>query len=141
MMCYLWREMNDAETPDQVAWVRRTNCRWIVRHGLGESAELYLDHLAKTDPQRLERSCRIAHQLARQVKQEDPKPWFYAGLFSLANVGEAKEFLTNRWFTISAIPALTAELGSTIPPGTMGAAAREKIQRIRKALSDLLVSI
>ena len=127
--------MKNAETPDQVAWVRRLNCRWIVHHGLGQSAEAYLDHLAKTDPQRLERSCRIAQQLARLAKQEDPKPWFYAGLFSLANVDEARQFLADRWFTISAIPALAAELGSTIPPGAMGGVAREKIQRIREALS------
>lgn len=132
--------MNDAKASDQIAWARRINCRWIVHHGLGVSAELYLDHLAKADPQRLERSCRIAQQLTRQAKQEDPKPWFYAGLFSLANVDEAGQFLANHWFTISAIPSLAAELGSTIPPGAMGAAAREKIQRIREALSDLLVS-
>ncbi len=127
--------MKNAETPDQVAWVRRLNCRWIVHHGLGQSAEAYLDHLAKTDPQRLERSCRTAQQLARLAKQEDPKPWFYAGLFSLANVDEARQFLADRWFTISAIPALAAELGSTIPPEAMGAAAREKIQRIQEALA------
>ena len=133
--------MKEAETPDQVAWARRINSRWIVHHGLGESAGAYLDYLAKTDPQRLERSCRIAQQLARQAKQEDPKPWFYAGLFSQANVDEARQFLADRWFTISAIPALTAELGSTIPPGAMGAAAREKIQQIREALSALLVSM
>jgi len=132
--------MSHAENPDHLAWVRRLNSRWIVHHGLGESAEAYLDYLTKVDPKRLGRSCRIAHRLAHQAGHDDPKPWFYAGLFSLASVEEARQFLANRWFTISAIPSLAAELGYTNLPDTIGQDAREKIQRIRKALTVLLAS-
>jgi hypothetical protein len=116
------------------------NQRWIVHHGLDERAEAYIDHLAKTDPERLERSCQLAHQLAHQARREDPKPWFYAGLFSLATVDEAREFLANHWFTLSAIPSLPVELCADAPAGAIGKASRTKIARIRKALSRLLTS-
>ena len=36
-----------------VEWARRINRRWIVRGGLGDDAEAYLEHLAKEDPDRL----------------------------------------------------------------------------------------
>ena len=131
--------MADRET-SYVAWANRLNGRWIVHHGLDQRAKAYMDHLAKVDPRRLERSCQLAHQLARQAAPEDPKPWFYAGLFSLATVEEAREFLANHWFTLSAIPSLTAELCPATAAGAIGQAARDKIARIRQALSCLLAS-
>lgn len=132
--------MADAET-SYVAWANRLNGRWIVHHGLDQRAKAYMDRLAQVDPRRLERSCQLAHQLARQAAPEDPKPWFYAGLFSLATVEEAREFLANHWFTLSAIPSLTAELcRPDTATGALGEAAREKIARIRQALSCALAS-
>src|SRR4051794_20202758 len=82
--CYRVSRMADGET-SYVAWAYRVNGRWIVHHGLDQRAKAYMDHLAGVDPRRLERSCQLAHQLARQAAPEDPKPWFYAGLFSLAD--------------------------------------------------------
>lgn len=131
--------MADGET-SYVAWACRLNERWIVHHGLDQRAKAYMDHLSKVDPRRLERSCRLAHHLARQAAPEDPKPWFYAGLFSLATVEEAREFLANHWFTLSAIPSLPAELCPGTAAGAIGQAARDKIARIRQALSCLLAS-
>ncbi len=62
--------------------------------GLRKNAAFYLDHLARTDPARLHRSCRRVKLLADQFGHtEDPKPWFYAALFSLATIPEAKRFL------------------------------------------------
>lgn len=131
--------MSEAET-SYVAWANRLNARWIVHHGLDKRAKAYMDHLARVDPARLERSCRLAYRLARQAAPEDPKPWFYAGLFSLATVEEAKEFLTNHWFTVSAIPSLPAGICPATVGDAIGQAGRNKIARIKQALACLLAS-
>ena len=82
------REKNPAET------VRRINRRWIVHGGLRESATAYLAELEEKDPSRLHRSCELAMDLVHsQAGHADPKPWFYAGLFALAEPGEAERFL------------------------------------------------
>jgi hypothetical protein len=131
--------MADPQTSD-VAWAYQLNARWIVHHGLDKQAKAYMEHLARIDPKRLERSCRLAHQLVGRAPREDPKPWFYAGLFSLATFEEAREFLANHWFTVSAIPSLPAEICPACPKEPIGRAARDKIARIRQALSSLLAS-
>ena len=64
------------------------------------------------------------------MRSEDPKPWFYAGLFSLATPEEAERFAGTHWLTSSAIaeeqdPRLTAESPELI----------EKLGRIREALA------
>ena len=136
LLCY---RMADVET-SYVAWANRINGRWIVHHGLDQRARAYMDHLAKIDPRRLERSCQLAHQLAREAAPEDPKPWFYAGLFSLATVEEAEEFLANHWFTLSSIPSLRAQSCPASTAGAIGQAASDKIAQIRQTLSRLLTS-
>lgn len=131
--------MEDEET-SYVPWAERLNGRWIVHHGLEQRAQAYMDHLAEVDPSRLERSCRLAHQLARQAAPEDPKPWFYAGLFSLATAEEADKFLANHCFTRLAIPSLPAIPSSSPAAAAMGQTAQDKIEKIRRALSCLLTS-
>ncbi|MHC1769750.1 MAG: hypothetical protein AB9869_36630 [Verrucomicrobiia bacterium] len=125
---------------DYVAWAKRVNGRWIVHQGLDERAKGYMDHLEETDPKRLERSCRLAYQLVRQAGPEDPKPWFYAGLFSLATVEEATKFFASHWFTLSAIPSLADRVRPTAPADSIGQAAHDKLGRIRQALADLLAT-
>lgn len=125
---------------DYVAWAKRVNGRWIVHQGLDERAQDYMDHLEETDPKRLERSCRLAHQLVRQAGPEDPKPWFYAGLFSLATVEEATKFFASHWFTLSAIPHLAERLCPPAPTASIGQAAHDKLGRIRQALVGLLAT-
>jgi hypothetical protein len=131
--------MADRET-SYVDWANRVNARWIVRHGLDHRAKAYIAHLGRVDPDRLERSCRLAYHLTRQAGREDPKPWFYAGLFSLVTVDEAKEFLANHWFTLSTIPSLSGEVSPATAAEAVGQAAHDKIERIRQALSCLLAS-
>src|ERR1041384_2872948 len=65
-------------------------------------------------------------QKLREAAPEDPKPWFYAGLFSLATVEEARRFLANHSFTLSAIPSLSTELCPGSPTRPIGEAARDK---------------
>ena len=69
-----------------LAKVRRVNQSWIVRGQLKETATAWIDHLRLSDPVRLEKSCWLALFLTRYRKNvlRDPKPLFYAGLFTFA---------------------------------------------------------
>jgi hypothetical protein len=128
-----------AGTADDPAWARRVNSRWIVREGLRASSAAYLDHLASTDPERLERSCRRARQLTdRFGSDEDPKPWFYAGLFSLATRDEVIRFLTEHPFTLAALPGEEAVVPGLLGPDSVAKKTWEKILRIREGVSGLV---
>ncbi len=121
-------------TPDDpVAWARRVNHRWIVHHGLEENAEAYLNHLQAMDAERLLQSCRRAHRMVHECGMtEDPKPWFYAGLFSLATPPEAATFLKGHWFTAACILSAPAEPGRE--PVKLDEQTLAKLRRIREAL-------
>lgn len=125
------------KSPDDIDWVRHVNGRWIVRESLRGDASAYLDHLARFDPGRLRESCRRARILTMTHSSEDPKPWFYSGLFSLATEDEAKRFLKGHDFTIACIPRLaTGGLGALrvdeVRPDTA-----DKIHRVRAALEAM----
>lgn len=124
--------------PDEISWVKGFNDRWIVREALRKHAAEYLEHLAQTDPKRLQRSCRRVKLLTdRFGHNEDPKPWFYAALFSLATVAEAKRYLAEHDFTLAAIPRLTEAAPDLLSGGRVALTTSEKIHRIRKALEGL----
>jgi hypothetical protein len=132
--------MHDKEPAslDYVAWARGVNAEWIVHRGLNRKAADYIEHLAKVDPARLERSGRAAYLLTRKRDPaDDPKPWFYGGLFSLATADEAKEFLASHSFTAALVPAarenpkLKAWLAKVSPKTC------DCIGRIRKALDEV----
>lgn len=122
---------------DDIDWVRHVNARWIVRESLRRDASAYLDHLAASDPPRLREVCRRARALTRAHPDEDPKPWFYAALFSLSTESEAERFLRGHDFTIACIPGL-ADCGlgllrvEDLRPGTL-----EKLGRVRESLARL----
>jgi hypothetical protein len=123
---------------DEVAWVRRVNDHWIVRQNLRESAAAYLDHLAGTDPERLQLSCAGAKHLTETFgKKEDPKPWFYAGLFRMATEEEAKSFLAKHKFTYSAISGLDEANSPMFAEAMVHDHTAEKLRRIRQALQNL----
>ena len=126
---------NETTTPDHVAWAKRVNNRWIVHGDLNRNAELYLDHLARTDQSRLVSSCRNAHLMTGWCdSMEDPKPWFYSGLFSLTTSEEAGKFLADHWLTgmVTASPGKPATATDNRAETTL-----EKIQRIQVALAKL----
>jgi hypothetical protein len=126
------------DTPDDIAWARQVNARWIVREGLRASAAAYLDRLDSIDPERGQRSCRRARCLTdRYGIAEDPKPWFYAGLFSLATREEADKFLTEHHFTLASLPGHEDEVPAFPGPGSVAASTREKILRIREGVAGL----
>lgn len=123
---------------DEVAWVRRVNDRWIVRQNLRESASAYLDHLADTDTERLQLSCACAKHLTETFgKKEDPKPWFYAGLFRMATPEEAKRFLSKHDFTFSAISGLAEVKPPFFTEAMVHDHTTEKLRRIREVLQNL----
>ena len=123
---------------DTVARVREVNSRWIVHHGLKERAEAYLAHLEATDPTRLANACERAARLVRACEPtEDPKPWSYAGLFSVATVEEAGEYLAGHWFTAECVPSLAGQSKRCTPPQAIGPETEAKIARVRKAVSRL----
>ena len=74
------------------------------------------------------------------MPEEDPKPWFYAGLFSLATLAEAERFLSGHDFTIACIPALADSDFGSLHPGEVGLPTWEKILRIRAVLNRLEAS-
>lgn len=80
--------------------VHRINERWIVHGGLRSNARDYLAHLEAVDLERMHRSCGMAMRVVRERRElEDPKPLFYAGLFSLATEEEAERFLAGHVLT------------------------------------------
>ena len=123
---------------DYISWVRRGNSRWIVHHGLGKNADAYLNHLAEKDEQRLARSCRNAYLMVQQSDpMEDPKPWFYTGLFSLVKPDEAKVYLADHWLLSMSVGVLTNPEPDTGLLDSVGDNTIEKIRRIREAVDRL----
>ena len=66
---------------------------------------------------------------------EDPKPWFYSGLFSLTTPEEAGRFLEDHWLT-RIVTATPGELAATSHEN-VGETTLDKIQRIQAALTKL----
>ena len=124
---------------DPVGWARRINGRWIVHRGLKETAEAYMVYLGRNDPVRLRQSCRNARRLASGCESaEDPKPWFYGGLFSLATPDEAREFLAGHNFTASLVPAARKLPQFDACLEGAGQSTWQTVIRIRRALGHLL---
>lgn len=116
-----------------VDWARRVNRTWIVRGGLDGDAEAWLEHLAELGDGRLERSCEAAKAMCDiRDRSEDPKPWFYAGLFSLATAEEARRFLAGHRITQAALPAMADDEGLRAWLDGVGAETRELVTRLRR---------
>lgn len=120
---------------DHIAWARKVNGRWIVHNQLNRTASAYMKHLEETDHERLLRSCRIAHRLVHALEPtEDPKPWFYGGLFSLATRPEATRFLAEHPLLASVVPALQSAEAVPLDVNSVNETTRHKIARLRAAL-------
>lgn len=132
---------NQNKRIDHVEWARRVNGRWIVHHGLNHSLSAYLDHLAKIDPERMARSCRLAHRLVHSIgPTEDPKPWFYGGMFSLATEAEARKYLAGHPLIASAVPCLRKDENLPAALKSAGQETLEKIRRLRETLDRMAKS-
>lgn len=126
---------------DHVDWVRRVNSRWIVHGNLDQTAAAYMDYLAGIDGGRLRRSCRHAHWLVHSMEPaEDPKPWFYGGLFSLATSAEAERFLAPHPFLRSVVPSGAGHQPVDQGLESTGGFTADRILRVRRALARLAMA-
>jgi hypothetical protein len=115
------------------ARARTLNQRWLVRGELDRDADDYMRHLESIDPRRLDQSCKNAWRMTElREDTEDPKPWFYAGLFSLATEAETEQFLARHWLTRAAVSAEAKPRDEKV-----SAATAEKLRRLRDALGSL----
>lgn len=96
---------------DPIPHARRINRTWIVRGDLPDNTERYLDALATRDPALLREVCERAIAATRLASQEqrDPKPDFYATLFSRATPAEREQYLRNHPWTHQRSTALSVE--------------------------------
>lgn len=125
-------------TPD---WVKRVNCSWLVRGGLRENAEAWLEYLAKLDDGRLLPSCEAARAMCgMRDPLEDPKPWFYAGLFSLATADEARRFLNVHRVTKAIVPTMVDDDEVVLWLDRVGSETRELVLQLRARLARLMAS-
>lgn len=124
------------KTPgDDIDWVRHVNGRWIVRESLREDAGAFLGYLASTDPARLRESCRRARLLTSAHPCEDPKPWFYGGLFSVASPEETLRFLMGHDFTAACVGGEAVEQFGNLRIEGLRPDTAEKIRRVREGLA------
>lgn len=121
-----------------IEWAKRVNSSWLVRGGLNDDAESWLRHLETNDPGRLLASCEAARAMcAIRPHLSDPKPWFYAGLFSRATAQEARRFVDAHRITKAAIPAMGKDEEVMLWLERVGPETRELISALRAALAGL----
>lgn len=126
-------KMDDLKRP--VEWASRVNKRWIVHHGLGTRADEWMGYLAATDPNRLRRACEAARFMVRVCDElGDPKPWFYAGLFSAATEPEARRFLAGHRLTTATVPSMACDPEVESWVASLCDETRELLESLRKGL-------
>ncbi len=134
--------MDRQKSLSDLDWVIRVNRSWIVRSNLNQHAESWLDYLGRLNDGRLERVCKIARAMCSQRdRQIDPKPWFYAGLFSLATLEEAKLFVVTHRLTKAVIPAMRYSEEVLLWIDRVGPETDELVYRLRDVLDELLKEV
>ena len=119
-------------------WVKRVNSSWLVHGGLDRSADAWLEYLQHLDDGRLIPSCETARAMCgMRDPLEDPKPWFYAGLFSLATAEEARRFLERHRVTKALVPAMADDEEVLLWLDRVGPETRELLDRFRNASARL----
>jgi hypothetical protein len=130
-------EMKITSTMPPIEWAGRVNHTWFVRGGLKEHAVEWMKHLIAMDDGRLLPSCEAARAMCSlRDPLEDPKPWFYAGLFSRATGNEARRFLDTHRITKAAIPSMRDDENVLLWLDRVGPETRELIQRLRDAIQQ-----
>ena len=118
-----------------VDWVRRVNRSWIVHNNLNDQADAWVTYLADLGDARLDSSCEIARTMCDlRDPLDDPKPWFYAGLFHLATEAEAKRFLETHRVTKATVPTMVDDESVHLWIARISPETRELLDRLRNAL-------
>jgi len=130
--------MSEDEMKRPVEWAGRINRRWIVHQGLGQRADDWMAHLAKTDAKRLRKSCNAARAMIRRwAEVGDPKPWFYSGLFSTATEEEAKYYLGGHRLTTATVPSMEEDADVKNWVESLCTETRDLLHRLRAALRSI----
>lgn len=130
--------MRHRDIRSPVDWARRVNRSWFVRSNLNDHTEAWLDYLLALEDGRLLSSCQIARDLCNlRQPHDDPKPWFYSGIFQLATAEEAKRFLGTHRVTKSMVPAMENDPDVLLWLDRVGLETRELIVRLRMNLARL----
>ena len=118
-----------------VDWVRRINRSWIVHNNLNDQADAWITYLAELGDGRLNTSCEIARNMCDlRDPLDDPKPWFYAGLFHLATVAEAKQFLDTHRVTKATVATMVDDESVNLWIARIRPETRELLNRLQQAL-------
>lgn len=129
--------MNPNKKPDEshVEWARRINSRWIVRRDLRDHAEAYLKHLEQVDTERLSQSGRFAYEMLKlRPSLQDPKPWFYAGLFGLATPLEVAEYASDHSLLAAVLSPSRTGNGWGLSDASIRKETRDLIKVLRASL-------
>jgi hypothetical protein len=130
--------MKHSDIVSPVEWARRVNQSWLVRCELNDHTEAWLDHLAALDDGRLLKSCEIARKLcAERNEDDDPKLWFYAGIYQLATAAEAERFLESHHITKATVPAIMHKEENLAWINQLGKETLELFSRLRLALAKV----
>jgi hypothetical protein len=119
-----------------VDWVKRINRSWIVHNNLNDRAEAWVNHLAEENDSRLMRSCELARTMCDlREPLDDPKPWFYAGLFHLATAEEALRFLDTHRVTKATVPTMADDESVRLWLNRISEETKFLLDRLRGALA------
>jgi hypothetical protein len=130
--------MKHREIQSPVDWARRVNRSWLVRSNLNEHTEAWLDHLARLDDGRLVESCETARAMCGcRGREDDPKPWFYAGIFQPATAAEARRFLDTHRVTKATVPAMADDPEVLLWLERVGPETRDLLERLREGLASV----
>ena len=125
-----------------IEWAGRVNQSWFVRGGLKEHAMEWMKYLMSVDDGRLLSCCEAARAMCGlRDPLSDPKPWFYAGLFSLATADEARRFLENHPVTRAAVPSIRDDATVVLWLDRAGPETRQLIQQLRDGILQITPSL
>jgi len=118
-----------------IEWAGRVNQSWFVRGGLDEHAAEWMRYLMLEDDGRLLPSCEAARKMCEmRGLLEDPKPWFYAGLFSQATTAEARRFIATHPVTQAAVPSMQSDEGVVLWLDHASPEIHELVRRLLEAI-------
>ncbi len=128
----------DIDDLDPIEWAKLVNRTWIVHYNLNNAAHDWLEHLTALDDGRLIPSCEIAREMChRRDPLDDPKPWFYAGLFHLATADEARKFLPNHRVTRATVPTMADDEAVLLWLDRITPETRLLLDRLRETIQQI----
>lgn len=130
--------MKSLETLTACEWADKVNRSWIVHNDLNQSADAWLRHLSVMNDGRWLRSCEIARAMCHiRGPLDDPKPWFYAGLFHLATAEEARRFLVNHRVTRASVPTMAEDEDVLLWLDRINPETQRLLDRLREAFGQI----